>query len=100
MKDETNSRSNEESDKESSEKPQRLPKTISIIPGKVSETKIYSNSPSKTSVVIEPVGQGQLNEGSTLLLFLLAALLFCAFLMASTIAIVSSFHHGRLTMID
>jgi hypothetical protein len=36
-----------------------------------------------------------LNQGSTLLLFLLAALLFCACLTASTLAFVSSFQNER-----
>ncbi len=76
---------------------QKLTQTVSIIPGRITETKIYANVPSKTSVFIQPVEENQLSQGSTLLLFLLAALLFCAFLMASTIAIVSSFQNGRLT---
>jgi hypothetical protein len=37
----------------------------------------------------------QLNQGSTLVLFLLAALLFCACVMASTLAFVSSFRNER-----
>jgi hypothetical protein len=39
--------------------------------------------------------QKPLNQGSTLLLFLLAALLFCACLTASTLAFVSSFRNER-----
>jgi hypothetical protein len=78
-------------------KTQTLTETVSIFPGKITETKIYANAPTKTSVFIQPVEENQLSQGSTLLLFLLAALLFCAFLMASTIAIVSSFQNGRLT---
>jgi len=43
-------------------KTQRLTKTVSIIPGKITETKIYANLPSKTSVVIQPVEQEQLSQ--------------------------------------
>jgi hypothetical protein len=43
-------------------KTQRLTKTVSIIPGKITETKIYSNSPIKTSVIIEPVEKKQLSQ--------------------------------------
>ena len=40
----------------------------------------------------------ELNQGSTLFLFLLAALLFCACVMASTLAFVSSFPSERTEM--
>jgi len=43
-------------------KTQRLTKTVSIIPGKITETKIYANLPSKTSVFIQPVQQEQLSQ--------------------------------------
>ena len=68
---------------------------ISIIPGKVTETKIYARLPANSVITTEQSEEQQpeaLDQGSTLLLFLLAALLFCACLMASTIAIVSSSH--------
>lgn len=52
----------EESRKYSSVHPERLTKTVSIIPGKITETKIYANAPSKTSVVIQPVEQEQLSQ--------------------------------------
>jgi len=43
-------------------KTQRLTKTVSIIPGRITETKIYANLPSKTSVFIQPVEQEQLSQ--------------------------------------
>jgi hypothetical protein len=46
-------------------KTQRLTKTVSIIPGKVSQTKVFINSPSKTSVLIQPVEQEQLSQGQS-----------------------------------
>jgi len=78
---------------------QRLTQTETIIPGKITETKIFANAPSQTYIVSEPipVRQSQLSQGSTLLLFLLAALAFCTFLMASTIAVVSSFRDERIS---
>jgi hypothetical protein len=78
---------------------QRLTQTETIIPGKITETKIFANAPSQTFIVSEPipVRQSQLSQGSTLLLFLLAALAFCTFLMASTIAVVSSFRDERIS---
>ncbi len=76
---------------------QQPPKVVSILPGQFTKTKVYTNLPRKPLVFVQPSPQEQLSEGSTFILFLLAALLFCAFLMASTIAIVSSFQHGRLT---
>jgi len=41
---------------------QRFTKTIAIIPGKITETKIYGDLPSQTSVGIQPVQQDQLSE--------------------------------------
>ncbi len=78
---------------------QRLTQTETIIPGKITETKIFANAPSQTYIVSEPipVRQSQLSQGSTLLLFLLAALAFCTFLMASIIAVVSSFRDERIS---
>jgi hypothetical protein len=48
-----------------------------------------------TSTMKNKKEQKLLNQGSTLLLFLLAAFLFCACAMASTLAFVSSFRNGR-----
>jgi len=43
-------------------KTQRLTKTVSYIPGKITETKIYSNAPSQTFVVGQRYGQNQLSQ--------------------------------------
>jgi hypothetical protein len=58
---------------------------------------IVTDFPSKLSQVTteNPSQPKPLNQGSTLLLFLLSALLFCACLTASTLAFVSSFHNER-----
>lgn len=53
-------------------------------------SKEFSKSPKQVETTEMP-----LNQGSTLLLFLLAALLFCACVMASTLAFVSSFRDKR-----
>jgi len=54
----------EEPTTRSSVKSQKLTKTVSIFPGKITETKIYANSPSRTSVVIRPVEEEQqLSQG-------------------------------------
>jgi len=53
----------EESRPQSPMKTEKLTKTVSIIPGKVTETKIYANMPSKTSVVIKPAEEIQLSQG-------------------------------------
>jgi hypothetical protein len=42
---------------------QKLTQTVSIIPGKITETKIYANVPTKTSVFIQPVEEKQLSQG-------------------------------------
>jgi hypothetical protein len=85
----------DQSIEETTSKPQQLVKTFSFIPGKITETKIFDNEASKAYFMRHPEQhQQQLSQGSTLLLFLLAALLFCACMMASVIAIVS-FFFGR-----
>jgi hypothetical protein len=58
---------------------------------------IVTDFPSKLSEITteNPTQPKPLNQGSTLLLFLLSALLFCACLTASTLAFVSSFHNKR-----
>jgi hypothetical protein len=43
-------------------KTQQLTTIVSIIPGKVTQTKIFANPPSKTSVLIQPVEQEQLSQ--------------------------------------
>jgi len=58
----TTDRPDEESTKDSVVNSEQLIKTISIFPGKITETKIYSNTPSKSSVVIQPVEQEQLRQ--------------------------------------
>ena len=70
---------------------------LTIIPGTVKQTKVYMNAPKKPMMMMMTSSNDnaeerlvQLDQGSTLLLFLLAALLFCACLMASIVAIVSS----------
>jgi len=50
----------EESTTQSTVKTQKLIKTVAIIPGKITETKIYVNTPSKTSIVIKPVDEKEL----------------------------------------
>jgi len=59
---ETTDRPNEESTQDSAVQPDRLTKTVSIIPGKITETKIFANAPSRTSVFIQPVSQEQLSQ--------------------------------------
>jgi len=54
---------------------------VTDLPDKLSTTTIKKND-----------NQNQLNQGSTLLLFLLAALLFCACLLTSTLAFVKNRH--------
>ena len=67
-----------------------------IIPGTVKETKVYKDASKKSMMMMASSNDNmeqqsvQLDQGSTLLLFLLAALSFCACLMASIVAIVSS----------
>ena len=69
---------------------------LTIVPGTVKETKVYMNTPKKSMMMMTSSNDNaeersvQLDQGSILLLFLLAALLFCACLMASIVAIVSS----------
>jgi len=60
-------------------------------------TLVVTDLPDKlsTSTIQNTEEQKPLNQGSTLLLFLLAALLFCACVMASTLAFVSSFQNER-----
>jgi hypothetical protein len=43
-------------------KTSQLTKTVSIVPGIVTQTKVYNNVPSKSSVFIQPVGQEQLSQ--------------------------------------
>jgi len=56
---ETTEPTSEESTTKFPVKTQRLTKTIAYIPGRITETKIYSNAPSRTSVVVQRFGQKQ-----------------------------------------
>jgi len=56
----TTDRTDEKSTTQSTVKTQKLIKTVAIIPGKITETKIYVNTPSKTSIVIKPVDEKEL----------------------------------------
>jgi hypothetical protein len=46
-------------------KTSQLTKTVSIVPGIVTQTKVYNNVPSKSSVFIQPVEQEQLSQGQS-----------------------------------
>jgi hypothetical protein len=50
----TTDRTDEKSTTQSTVKPQKLTKTIAIIPGIITEKKIYVNTPIKESIVIQP----------------------------------------------
>jgi len=43
-------------------KTEKLPKTVLVIPGKVTETKVIANQPNKKSIVMPPVDENQLNQ--------------------------------------
>ncbi len=57
---ETTDRSSEESTTRLPIKTQQLTKTVSIIPRKVTKTKVFTTVPSKASVMIQPVEEEQL----------------------------------------
>jgi len=53
----------DQSSEESTIKTQKLTKPVAIIPGKMTETKTYTNTPMKSSVIIEHDEEKQLSQG-------------------------------------
>jgi hypothetical protein len=72
----------------------KITETEIVFPVEIIQTKVYGNNPTKLYIGDEHV-QKQLSQSSTLLLFLLATLVFCTFLLATTIAVVSSFRDEK-----
>ncbi|CAF0716911.1 unnamed protein product [Adineta steineri] len=83
-----------EYDQSASDKLIKMPNDLMVLDDKSDVVTIASIKLTTDMMKNEPK-EKMLNQGSTLLLFLLAALLFCACLTASTLAFVSSFGNER-----